>query len=109
MAKQTTKTAKSWIDPHRKYAFFSIFRLGRRVFQEGITVDSLLTGAGWNPAMLLLSFYRIKSNTTTYLGRLGRKTKPNLKLEYISHHFIQLSPLMHRRRSKVQNRHAVFI
>jgi hypothetical protein len=71
---QTVKTAKSWIDPHRKYALSAFLVWGGRVFQEGIAVYSLLACTEWNPAMLLLSFYRIKSNTTTCLGRLGRKT-----------------------------------
>jgi hypothetical protein len=36
--------------------FSAFFVWGGRVFQEGIAVDTLLAGAGWNPAILLLSF-----------------------------------------------------
>ncbi|MCT7943694.1 hypothetical protein [Shewanella holmiensis] len=38
--------------PSKIMRFSAFFVRGGRVIQEGIAVDTLLAGAGWNPAML---------------------------------------------------------
>ena len=44
---------KAGSNPIENMPFSAFFVRGGRVIQEGIAVDTLLAGAGWNPAMLI--------------------------------------------------------
>jgi len=44
---------KAGSNPIENMRFSAFFVRGGRVIQEGIAVDTLLAGAGWNPAMLI--------------------------------------------------------
>ena len=52
--------------------FSAFFVWGGRVIQEGIAVDTLLAGAGWNPAMLIQTEF---GNTEMKLNRRDKMTQ----------------------------------